>query len=158
LIVALTVVLAGCTETVKYVLIDRSDPSYTCFASIPEPSAEKMAQIKAEIAKDKVSEIMTVEEFEKNADTIVKSAVVRDDYPGSGTVSGIVEFTRKYVGTPIGLTFNGGIAFTRMDYTYTKKIFAAFKEGPDSYAAQRKTDPKFDPINPAGHFGPLLGR
>ncbi|QKV56918.1 MAG: hypothetical protein HT580_06530 [Dechloromonas sp.] len=35
---------------------------------------------------------------------------------------------QKHPGTPFGITWNGGIAFTRNDYTFAKNQFAAYKK------------------------------
>ncbi|MBL8488393.1 MAG: hypothetical protein JNK22_15020 [Rhodocyclaceae bacterium] len=60
---------------------------------------------------------------------------------------------RKYPGTPFGVTWNGGMAFTRNDCAAAKKAFDAFRTAGEFV----KPPPERDPVAPANHLGPLLG-
>jgi len=92
-----------------------------------------------------------------NVDKYVRGRIAKDDYPGSGVVSGIVALLDKYPGGPIGLTWNGGVAITYNDYQHAKKTYQKYLADPSEYERTRTHDPRLDPVNPRGHLGPLLG-
>jgi len=135
------------------VLIDHGDPAYTVFAGLP---AEKGEEIKAKL-KGLPAELVTFQEFAHGRAKFIGERIVVDEYKGLRADEGIVELVRKYPGTPFGITWNGGIAFTRMDYQFTKRQFAIYSKDPDEYRRNRNLDPAADPVNPMGHLRPLLG-
>ncbi|MDG6774003.1 hypothetical protein QCB45_06640 [Thiomicrorhabdus sp. ZW0627] len=142
-------------EDVDSVLIDQSESAYMVYAGIPK---NKVDQVKEKLLNAPAGIYLvpwTV--FTQNKDKYIRSHIVKNEYPTSNVEKGISEFLLKYPGTPIGLAWNGGIAFTRNDYEHTKQIFKQYQADAESYEQNRNTDPRSDPINPQGHFGPLLG-
>ncbi len=135
------------------VLIDQSDPAYTVYAGLP---AERMDDLRAKIA-NQPAKLVTFKEFSDNRAELIAAQVKLDEYPNSRTVDGIVELVKKYPGTPFGITWNGGIAFTRNDYAFAKNRFAAYSKDQEEYRRTRKTDSAADPVYPPNHLGPLLG-
>jgi hypothetical protein len=93
------------------------------------------------------------DQFADNQKNIIGERIVRNDYPGGRTEEGIVALIKKYPGTPFGVTWNGGIAFTRNDYQVAKKTFEAF----NTSAGFTKPEPEKDPVAPINHLKPLLG-
>lgn len=135
------------------VLIDQSNPAYTVYAGLP---SEKRDDVRAKIA-NQPAQLVTFKEFSERRAELIGALVVVDEYPNSKAIDGIVELVKKHPGTPFGITWNGGIAFTRNDYTFTKNQFAAYKKAPEDYRRTRKTDIAADPVYPPNHLGPLLG-
>jgi len=135
------------------VLIDYGDPAYTVFAGLP---AEKGEEIKPKL-KGLPADLVTFQEFAGGRAKFIRKRIVIDEYKGLRADEGIVELVRKYPGTPFGITWNGGIAFTRMDYQFSKRQFAIYNKDPEEYRRTRNPDPAADPVNPMGHLGPLLG-
>lgn len=130
-------------------LIDYSEKAYTVYAGLPRDRAEAA---KATI-EGKPVEFMNFEEFEANPGKIIDSRLIRNDYQGDRTAEGISALIKKYPGTPFGVTWNGGIAFTRNDYHFAKKSFDAF----NSQLGFSKPEPGKDPVAPGNHLKPLLG-
>lgn len=158
-VVPVLMLMIGCASiplsSVDSVLIDRTEQAYTVYAGIQE---NKIGEVKAKLldAPQGVT-LVTWETFIQNSDEYVKSQIVKDEYPESRTIAGVVELVRKFPGTPIGLTWNGGIAITYNDYQHAKRIYEQYKADPASYERSRNRDPRADPVNPKGHLGPLLG-
>jgi hypothetical protein len=159
-IIGAFVFLAGCAAAMlpltsqDYVLIDRTQPAYTVFVGIAK---DKYNKVKAITANEKEAVLVTWDTFSQDSGKYVKSRIIKDDYPESRAVAGIVELVRKFPGTPIGLTWNGGIAITRNDYRHSEKTYSLYKLDPAGYDRTRIRDPQGDPVNPKGHLGPLLG-
>ena len=62
---------------------------------------------------------------------------------------------QSYPLTEIGLTWNSGIAITRMDYIYAEEYYEKFQSDPDKY--EREKIPYDMCHHPMEHFGGLLG-
>ena len=131
------------------VLIDHMEKAYTVYAGLPLD--------RAELAKSKLEgqpvDMIPFEKFELNQNKIIGDRVVRNDYQGDRTEEGIVALVKKYPGTPFGVTWNGGIAYTRNDYQAAKKAFEAFNT-PEGFI---KPKPDQDPVLPINHLKSLLG-
>lgn len=137
-----------------FVIIYKKQAAYTVFVGI---SQAKLDAVKAKLANEPDTSLLTWEVFSHHTDKYVKAQIVRDEYPDSRTVSGIVELIRKFPDTPIGLTWNGGIAITHNDYRYAINTYKQYQSDPTAYLRLRKQDPRVDPVNPKGHLRPLLG-
>ncbi len=138
-----------------YVLINRHERfAYTVLAGI---SKEKVDAAKIKIQDKKGLEIVRWDDFAQNLDKYVKSKIIKDDYPGSKVVEGIRDLLIKYPGTPVGLTWNGGIAITVKDYRHAETTYKEYQNNPAEYELLKIQDPRLDPVNPKNHLGPLLG-
>lgn len=138
-----------------YVLIDRTNDSYTVCLGIPKNKIEEM-KAKAAVGYEDKTPIVTWERFTLNSERYMQAQIINNEYPNSRTQEGIIEHIRKFPRTPIGLVWNGGIAFTYNDYQHAKRIYEEYNADPESYNKINR-DPSTDPINPKGHLGPLLG-
>lgn len=137
-----------------FIIIDHTEEAFTVFAIIPEDSIDK---VKENIKDKKDVDVVFLEEFTQSSEKYIKARIVKDEYPDSRAQAGLMELVRKFPGTPIGLTWNGGIAITYDDYQHAKRIYGEYRADPASYERSRNRDSRADPINPKGHFGPLLG-
>lgn len=131
------------------VLIDDMEKAYTVYAGLPLDRAEA-AKSKLE---GKPVDMVPFEQFVESQKKIIGDRVVRNDYQGGRTEEGIVALIKKYPGTPFGVTWNGGIAYTRNDYQAAKKAFESFNT-PEGFT---KPEPEKDPVAPINHLKPLLG-
>ena len=158
-VVPVLMLIFGCASiplsSGDFVLIDRTEDAYTVYVGISKNKLDEN-KIKLTIAPQGIA-LVTWEAFIQNSDKYVKTQIVKDEYPESRTTAGVVELVRKFPGNPIGLTWNGGIAITYLDYQHAKRIYEQYKADPASYERIAKRDPRADPINPKGHLGPLLG-
>ncbi len=135
------------------VVIDQGDPAYTVYAGLP---ADRADDVKAKIAGQR-AQVISFKEFADAPVKFIGERIVSDEYAGLRAQEGIVELVRKYPGTPFGITWNGGIAYTRLDDQFAKRQFAAYSKDPDDYRRTRNPDPKTDPVNPVSHLKALLG-
>ena len=154
---AITLLLFACafraTAASEIVLIDMSDPAYTVYAGLPAESAEN---VRAKIA-NQPAKLVTLKDLADDRATLIGAQIKLDEYPKSRAVDGIVELVKKYPGTPFGITWNGGIACTRNDYTFAQRQYAAYNNNPEEYRQAQKPDSATDPVYPPNHLGPLLG-
>jgi hypothetical protein len=137
-----------------FTVIDRQEPAYTIFIGI---SKDKLVEIQAQIANLQNVEIVSWEKFQQNPEHYIKARIVKNEYAESRVVAGIIALLKTFVGTPIGLTWNGGVAITYNDYQYAQKIHQQYQANPDEYERTRNRDPKADPLNPGTQFQGLLG-
>lgn len=142
---------------IVFVVIDQTEKAYTVYYGIPEwKEKKKIDEIKANIEKEGGGSIIGWEEFSQNADSYVKSRIVRNEYDDISVINGIIELIKKYSLTPIGLTWNGGVAITRNDYQHAMETYTRYMKDSSEYIRVKK-DIRSDPVNPMAHFGPLLG-
>lgn len=137
------------------VAIDSSNSAYTVFVSIP---AEELETIRARVTAQAKVTFVPWQEFIANTPKYVASKIIKDEYPGAGAVDGIPQLLKKYPKTPFGITWNGGIALTYNDFQYAKRTYKGFSTNLEEYERSRIRDPRRDPVHPAGHLVPLLGR
>jgi len=140
------------------VIVDKSERAYTVFRAVPRdlPDAE-LERLRSKVAQQKSMELVPWDEFLEKKKEFLKSRILKDEYPGSKATEGIVELLRQSPGIPWGLTWNGGIALTRLDYQHAKETYERYKDDLEEYERTRNRDPRRDPVNPKGHLGPLLG-
>jgi hypothetical protein len=132
------------------VLIDYSDKAYTVYAGVP---ASRAADVRRKLA-NQPADVVTIEEFSANQDKYIALKVLKDEYPDQRAVEGIVALVRMYPNTPFGITWNGGIAYTRTDYQFAKVRFELFNKDPEKY---QPVPPEGDSVAPRNHLKPLLG-
>lgn len=76
-----------------------------------------------------------------------QSVVLRNDYPAYAGVEGLTCLVGSQPGSPWGLTWNTGIALTRIDYQHATRSCESYQRAPRRY---RPLDPRRDPANPGG--------
>ena len=139
-LVTISLCTAGAYAGSDAVLIDTSEKAYTVYAGLPTDRAEA-AKSKLE---GKPVDMVQIDQFAENSTKIIGSHVVRNDYPGERIEEGIVALIKKYPGTPFGVTWNGGIAYTRNDYQAAKKAFESFSTS-GNFVNQKLTKTRFCP-------------
>ena len=139
------------------VVIETTEPAYTVFAGVPK---DKVGAVKATLASRPAGVvIVTWEQFTQDPDRYVRALIVKDEYPASRTVPGIIELVRRFPGTPFGLTWNGGVAITYRQYQHARSTYLQYQADPTEYDRTRNRDPHplADPVNPQRHLRGLLG-
>jgi hypothetical protein len=167
-VVLVIIILTGCpivgyadngkevkTVIPDIVILDKTEPAYRVLVSIPKEQREK---ITSQLKNQENIEIVEWKAFQDKPDQILTPRMVNNEYPQFQVAKGIVELLKQFPGTPVGLTWNGGIAFTYNDYQYAKKLYQQYQANPDEYKRTVKRDPKADPLNPGNHFEALLGQ
>jgi hypothetical protein len=137
------------------VVVDTSERAYTVFMAV---SAKDLDRVRSQTAGRQGVAIIARSKLEQEKKHYIASRILRDEYPSSGAVDGILALLAKYPDAPFGLTWNGGIAFTYNDYAHATKLYEAYLKDPAEYVRAGTPHPHVDPINPKGHLGPLLGR
>jgi hypothetical protein len=137
----------------NFIAIERKQEAYTVFAAITN---EQFNKIMTEASNNDKIEVVKWENFNQNIDKFVKSQIIKDEYLESRAVEGIEELLFRYQALPFGLTWNGGIAFTRMDYNHAINTYQKYKANSNESNIFKTQDPRADPVNPQNHLGPLL--
>jgi hypothetical protein len=174
LIALSTVFLAGCmVNTIKptdastvaprssndidsasnYVAIDQSERAFTVFTGIPKNiEASELERVKKQVLGQDSLTLLNWGQFLESVNEYARSVILINGYPNYRIVDGIVCLvaSKQGSGAPWGLTWNGGIALTRMDYNHARRTYESYKADPASYRAIR--DPRGDPVNPGGHL------
>ncbi|MFZ6744538.1 hypothetical protein ACO0LC_15040 [Undibacterium sp. JH2W] len=138
-----------------YVIIDASKPHVTVYTSIPKslPDAD-IDKVRAQVSAQAGASMETWDAFKNNLNLHVEARIQKNDYPELSIKEGVMAFLEKYEGIPLGLAWNGGIAFTYNDYVYTQKTYQTYLKKPDSVT--RTSDRRRDPVHPVNHFGALM--
>lgn len=138
------------------VLVDAQEQSYTLYIAIQEPVREANRK-NLDYSLEHGGKLVKWNEFSENTKLYISDKILKNEYAEIDTPRGILEFLQKYPEAPIGLTWNGGIAFTSSDYTYAENMYDAYNADSSAQKSFRPTDMRADPIHPLNHFGPLLG-
>lgn len=142
------------TSNPDFIVIDREQRAFTVFISITN---EQLNEIMTEVSNNEKIEIVKWEDFNQNIDKFIKTQIIKDEYLKSRAVEGIEELVFRYQGLPFGLTWNGGIAVTKMDYDHAKNTYQKYKEANSKEDNIFKIqDPRADPVNPQHPLGALL--
>lgn len=140
-----------------FVAIDHREKSFTIFIMIPE---EGIDTANAVIKGKNDIDIVTLEEFTNRAHDFITSRVIRNEYEGSQIEQEVVNFLHKHTGSPLGVTWNGGIAITNNDAEYAKRTYQQYINNPEDYKRKKIQEPQADIVNPrrnlGTHFGPLF--
>ncbi len=150
------VFLAGTVlaESIDSVVIDRSEKAYTAFVSL---TREMAAEAKPNVDTRKNAEMVKWRKFKKSSRKYITSGIIKNEYPRSGVEKGVLEVLSKLPTTPIGVTWNGGVAFTAFDYLHAEKTLGVYISNPVEYEKTKIRDLKKDPVSPSSHFRLLLG-
>jgi hypothetical protein len=141
----------------QFVVIEQYDPAFIVFTGIPKNLDEKkLEEVKLAVSSAETATMLTWQEFLERVDEYARAVILKNDYPNIRVVDGLVCLvaSKKGTGAPWGLTWNGGIALTRNDYTHARQTYETYKANPASYKPIR--DPRLDPVNPGGHL-PFAG-
>lgn len=140
------------------VFIDAREPAFVVVQGIALDAAEAAKQeMRSYTALDGVT-MVPWDVFRQNAQTILAPYVVKDEYPGSRTVLGVVTLVKDQPGRPFALTWNGGLAASFQDFQHAVSTFQAFNNDPVAYETSRPTDVAADPLFPDRQLQALLNR
>jgi len=138
------------------VVIDKSKTSYWVFYRFP---AAEVESIRARLAAQPNIELVDWLAFKADPQTHAGAVIIKEEYPASNLLPGVVALLEKYPKTPFGIAWTGGIAVTRNDYRHIERIYLLYQERPEEYARSKVSgDRSRDPIFPANHLEPLLAR
>ena len=137
----------------QFVVIDQSEPAFIVFTGIPkDTNKEKLNKIKQLVSSQGKLTMLTWEQFLESVNGYARSVILRNDYPNTRAVNGIVCLvaSKQGTGAPWGLTWNGGIALTFNDYQHARRSYESYKSNPAAYKPIQ--DPRRDPVYPGGHM------
>jgi len=152
--IALLLSTGAVAQDTWFVLIDRSEVSYWVLGRLPNDMQESL---KPKLQPSAQVEMVDWSAFKADPQRYVAALIVKDEYPNSNLMRGVVALLEKYPRTQFGITWTGGIAITRNDYVHTQRIYKLFREDKDEYERRKvSSDQARDPIHPENHLGPLL--
>ena len=161
IVVPVAVFLAGCATNQssklwtgpEFVLIESSNPAYCVLISF-----ESMARLEGfELPIEQLKK-MTIrgERFYQEPGKYLDKCTITNDYKGYNLKRDLPKVLEGLADTPVGLTWNSGIAFTYGDYRYTEKTYRWYIENPQADFDTRKGESGFDRIHPSHHLPFLL--
>jgi hypothetical protein len=141
-----------------YVLIDHTDPAYLIFTGIPND--EVLEKVRGFIEENDTSnsefiEILPWEKFVPISSEIINSFVIYDQYEVPILIPGFIALLRAYPGEQLGLTWDSGMAISRMDFIHSKDIYKKYISDPKGY--EGTNDPRISANHPSVWFSQLLG-
>jgi hypothetical protein len=139
----------------EYVVVDSQEEAYTVFMKI---AGEQLEAIRTKITAASKARIIDWEQFQKKPCTLIQLAVKVNEYRQYDLESGLIEVLQNYSAVPVGISWNGGIAFTYGDYAFAKKEYQAYLQKKGDYQPRYERDPQNDPLDPGSHFQALLGK
>lgn len=139
------------------VVIDPADPYVTIYVALPKGMPEgEIQRITAKLSERKGAYIVDWSSFVANLEKHVNGRILKNEYQQYRIADGFVALLQKIPLTPIGLTWNGGVAITFNDYRHAQAMYQRYLKDPT--VATRPADRRADPVHPANHIEPLLGR
>lgn len=137
----------------SFVVVDQRESAFVIFSGIAAEAGEAtLARARSDVAAQAGVDIVSWTQFLDGLDGYAASVVVRNDYPSVSVADGVACLVAKAPGSPWGLTWNGGIALSRLDYEHVRSTYAAYQAG----EAGAPLDPPADPVHPGG-FLPAFG-
>ncbi len=138
------------------VFLDARNPAYVVIEGVAaDTSDQARSEMAGYAALERVS-LIRWDVFRKDAGAIIAPYVVKNDYPGTSSVLGVLTLIKMYPGKPFAITWNGGIATSFQDYQYAVKTYRDHAKDAHAYARSRPTDPAKDPLNPTRQMARLL--
>jgi len=127
-------------SSTAFVVIDKSNPAYLDIIGLSDQESLS-TMLSANETKEHNREHYLWNDFLARSTEILRSSIVRDQFLYPYLIPGIIYFLRQssdpYVGgIEIGLTWNGGIAFTLSDYGQAEWDYEAYCKDPDNYLKQ----------------------
>ncbi|MBI5811028.1 MAG: hypothetical protein HZB21_07575 [Deltaproteobacteria bacterium] len=133
------------------VVINHNEKAYAVFTMLADDDSQEFK------GKENVV-VASMDDVKKNPGKYISSYIEKNEYEGFNIDEGVIKLLMKFPAFPIGVTWNGGIAFTYNDYEYAKTTYQQYKADSEKYERLRGKTSGTDPLDPAGHLVPLLGR
>ncbi len=131
-----------------WVAIDRSAPACLVFAGLADEA--EVRDLREGGWRD--AEVIAWAAFVPQAARIIEGFVVHDDYRNIHLVPGVVALLRGGV-TPVGVTWNSGVAITNLDFELAAENYELFRADESRYDREKFLFPH----DPQEHFQGLLG-
>ena len=140
-----------------HVVLDRRERAYVIVQGLPLDIPEgQLAKVREEAAADEAVELIDWEDFKPKACSLLMKAIRHDEYGMKQLLGDFLHKIQNRATTPVGLTWNGGIAMTFSDYRHTEKTFQEYESDPEAYARRTEPDQQDDPVHPFNFLPWLL--
>lgn len=136
-----------------YVVVDQREKGFVVFTSLAASmTPKKLSEIRQKVAEADDVSLVRWADFEKNVTQYAKATMLVNDYPQINISDGLLCLlgTKRAMGAPWGLSWNGGIALTYRDYQHVRRSYQRYLKNPATHQAE--TDPRADPIYPNHHL------
>jgi len=135
-----------------HILIDKMHPAYTVVTGVPIAATSLQMSKCRQAASDKDVELLEWKAFMPEAEKRLRACIVKDEYSMKSRLGDFLYAVQNYPGTPFGLTWNGGMAFTYRDYQHAKGMYEIYRSSPGTWRKRGGRDARSDPVNPDGHL------
>lgn len=138
------------------VLLLEHQPAYAVFTGVPRGKTQALLEA---LPAEKRAGVRTYAwpAFRNEAQALLDSVVVRNEYPEVGLRQGLLELLAEHPGGTFAITWNGGIAITARDHAQAEGRLKAYRADPARYERERPRDRRSDALHPLNHLEPLLG-
>ncbi len=136
------------------IMVERK-PAYIVIAGIPPGKTSEISNTLTAEQRTHLS-FQQWPAFRSAARGLIDAVVLRNDYPDMEIHTGLLELLEAYPGAPFGITWNGGIAITALDYAWAEQQLELFRSDPARYERDRPKERNKDRLHPLNHLGPLL--
>lgn len=146
-----------CRADPASVLIDPTHGFATVYVSLPKKvSAPDQEQVDAVMTDHAGAYVVPWTSFLADLSHHVTGRIQKNEYPEADATDALVLLLREFELQAFGLTWNGGVALTRIDFAFAEWTHESYARDHDFVA--RPDDALADPLHPWNHTGPLLGR
>ena len=134
-------------------MLDRTEPAYTVVMGVPvAATTSQWSQLRQMTSKSYKVELIEWKVFFPEAEKRLAACIVKDEYGMKGRIGQFMYAVQNYPGMQFGLTWNGGMAVTGLDYQHTKALYAEYTANPGSWSARGGRGWRADRVNPDGHL------
>lgn len=127
-----------------HLLIDRSASAYTVLTTVP---ADALAEVRRQIGSGGKLELRLDADLAYAVAEVWTAQVRRDDY-AADLRSRLPVWLHEQPLTPLGLSWNGGIAVTYGDYRHAEREYERWRAAPQAYSPPTRAR---DPLAPDHH-------
>lgn len=139
------------------VFVDGRDPAFLVVQGVAvSTDARARREMIGYAALENVS-MIAWSTFRQNAESIIEPHIIKNEYPQSSTLLGVIALVKAYPGRSFAITWNGGLAVSFQDYQYAVRTYKAYQADAKAYE-DRRANLQTDPVNPQHHLAALLNR
>lgn len=139
------------------VFVDGRDPAFLVIQGVAVNTDTRARQEMMGYAALENVSMVDWNTFRQNAKAIVAPHIIKNEYPQSSTVLGVIALVKAYPGQAFAITWNGGLAVSFQDYQYAVRTYKSFLADAGAYE-ERRANLQADPVNPEHHLAALLNR
>jgi hypothetical protein len=140
----------------RYLYIDPTEKYVTIYGAIDNKLSETdLRGMREKIAAQRpLAYIVEWRTFVTDQKKYIDTYIVKNEYPDIKMADGLIALLKKFQGDPFSVTWSGGLAVTKNDFTHSQRTYKSYLA--DTTFVARPKDRGADPIHPSNHIEPLL--